>query len=324
MFEFILNRFYFLIIALIVGIFYKRFIDKYDKEDELKRYELIKHFLLNESDIATSSLPILWIHVPYELNSRSWESFNSRTSKELNLSHIQLTISSIIKHCGNDFKICLIDDKSFIKLIPGWSHDLDSVGSPVKEKLRLLAKLKLLKHYGGMFVPQSFLCIKSLIGLYRTSFVNNLPFFCEIPNRTLNGGDFITGMDIMGSNKNNPCIDEIIQKNELLLSSDYTSTSNIIGKNEQMLVDMANKSKINVIDSKMIGTKDMDNNSIMIENLFSRDYIKFDNNLYGINIPHDDLMKRHAYNWFCKLTESEILRCDTILCKYILMAHSIN
>lgn len=324
MFEFILNRFYYLIIALIIGIFYKRFIDKYEKDDDLKRYELIRHFLLNESDIATSSLPILWIHVPYELNSRSWESFNSRSSKELNLSYIQLTISSIIKHCGNDFKICLIDDKSFVRLIPGWSHNLDYVGSPLKDKLRMLAKLKLLKYYGGMFVPQSFLCIKSLIGLYKTSFVNNLPFFSEIQNNTLNGGEFITGMDIMGSDKNNTHIDELIQKNELLISNDYTSASNIIGKNEQTLVDMANNSKINVIDSKFIGTKDIDNNCITVDHLFSRDYIKFDNNLYGINIPHDNLMKRHSYNWFCKLTESEILSCDTILCKYILMAHSIN
>tara|TARA_B100001027_G_scaffold214450_1_gene186697 strand:+ start:841 stop:1815 length:975 start_codon:yes stop_codon:yes gene_type:complete len=324
MFEFILNRFYYLIIALIIGIFYKRFIDKYEKDDDLKRYELIRHFLLNESDIATSSLPILWIHVPYELNSRSWESFNSRSSKELNLSYIQLTISSIIKHCGNDFKICLIDDKSFVRLIPGWSHNLDYVGSPLKDKLRMLAKLKLLKYYGGMFVPQSFLCIKSLIGLYKTSFVNNLPFFSEIQNNTLNGGEFITGMDIMGSDKNNTHIDELIQKNELLISNDYTSASNIIGKNEQTLVDMANNSKINVIDSKFIGTKDIDSNCITVDHLFSRDYIKFDNNLYGINIPHDNLMKRHNYNWFCKLTESEIFSCDTILCKYILMAHSIN
>ena len=162
MFEFIMNRFYLLIIALIVGMFYKRFLDKYEKEDEIKKYEAIRHFLLNESDIATSSLPILWIHVPYELNSRSWESFNSRSSMELNLSYIQLTIGSIIKHCGKDFKICLIDDKSFIKLIPGWVHDLDKIGSPLKEKLRFLAKLKLLKYYGGMFIPQSFLCLRSL------------------------------------------------------------------------------------------------------------------------------------------------------------------
>ena len=96
MIEFILNRFFIFIIAIILGLFYKRFIDKYEREDEIKRYELIRHYLLNETDIATSTLPILWIHVPYELNSRSWESFSSRSSMELNLSYIQLTIASII------------------------------------------------------------------------------------------------------------------------------------------------------------------------------------------------------------------------------------
>ena len=136
MIEFILNRFYLFIITIILGVFYKRFLDKYEREDDIKRYELIRHYLLNETDIATSTLPILWIHVPYQLNSRSWISFNSRTSMELNLSYIQLCIASIIKHCGRDFKICLIDDKSFSKLIPDWNIDMDRVGSPVKEKVR--------------------------------------------------------------------------------------------------------------------------------------------------------------------------------------------
>ena len=64
----------------------------------------------------------------------------------LNLSYIQLTIASIIKHCGSDFKICLIDDTSFKSLIPEWKHNLEKMGSPVKEKVRLLAKLKLVKY----------------------------------------------------------------------------------------------------------------------------------------------------------------------------------
>jgi hypothetical protein len=321
MIEFILNRFFIFIIAIILGLFYKRFIDKYEREDEIKRYELIRHYLLNETDIATSTLPILWIHVPYELNSRSWESFSSRSSMELNLSYIQLTISSIIKHCGRDFKICLIDDKSFMKLIPGWSNDLDIVGSPLKEKIRFLAKLKLLDYYGGMFVPQSFLCLKSLKDMMYEGTRNNLPFICEKSNNTLNGGDFIAGLDILGSPKNNPHMQTIIRANELLISQDYTSASTVVGKNEQLFSKMIGESKLNVIDSKHLGVKDIDEKPILLEDLFSRDYIKFDNLLYGILIPHEQLLKRTAYNWFCKLSEIEVLQCDTILCKYFLMSN---
>ena len=321
MIEFILNRFFLLIIAIILGVFYKRFLDKYDRENELKRSQLIRHYLLNDTDIATSALPILWIHVPYELNSRSWESFNSRSSMELNLSYIHLSISSIIRHCGRDFKICLIDDKSFNTLIPDWTTELDRVGSPLKEKIRFLAKLKLLKYYGGMFVPQSFMCLHSLKDIMYEGLKNNQPFVIDKVNDTLNGGHYIASTDIIGCNKNDPVIDEIIQANELLISKDYTSNSVIVGSNEDMLSKMITSSKINVIDSKHFGSKDIDGKPVMLEDLFSRDYIMFDDLHYGILIPHSKLLKRTAYNWFCKLNEEEVLTCDNILCKYFLTSY---
>ena len=321
MIEFILNRFFLLIIAIILGVFYKRFIDKYDRENELKRSQLIRHYLLNDTDIATSALPILWIHVPYELNSRSWESFNSRSSMELNLSYVHLSISSIIRHCGRDFKICLIDDKSFHTLIPDWNTELDRVGSPLKEKIRFLAKLKLLKYYGGMFVPQSFMCLHSLKDIMFKVLLNNQPFVIDKLNDTLNGGTYIASTDIIGSSKNDPVIEELIQLNELLISRDYTSTSDIIGTNEEVLSKMIIDSKINVVDSKHFGSKDVNGKPIMLEDLFSRDYIIFDELHYGILIPHSKLLKRTAYNWFCKLNEEEVLRCDNILCKYFLSSY---
>lgn len=321
MIEFILNRFFLLIIAIILGVFYKRFIDKYDRENELKRSQLIRHYLLNDTDIATSALPILWVHVPYELNSRSWESFNSRSSMDLNLSYIHLSISSIIRHCGRDFKICLIDDKSFHTLIPDWNTDIDRVGSPLKEKIRFLAKLKLLKYYGGMFVPQSFMCLHSLKDIMYEGLTNNRPFVTDKINDTLNNGHYIACTDIMGSLKNDPVIDELIQRNELLISKDYTSESDIMGTNEDTLNNMIVASKINIIDSKHFGRKDVHGKPIMLEDLFSRDYIEFDHLHYGILIPHSMLLKRTSYNWFCKLNEEQVLTCDNILCKYFLTSY---
>ena len=151
-----------------------------------------------------------------------------------------------------------------------------------------------------------------------------LPFVCEKINRTLNGGDYISGTDIIGSIKNNKYIDSIIHENEILISKDYTSTSNIIGKNEQLFTEMNMSSKLNVFSSESIGMKDVDNVPIQLEQLFSREYIKFSNNLYGINIPHYELLKRNMYNWFCKLNKMEILECDNILCKYFLISNNTN
>ena len=69
-----------------------------------------------------------------------------------------LTIKSLIDKCGKDFNILLIDDESFMKLIPGWNIDLNKIGDPIKGKIRRLALARILKYYGGMIVPSSFVC----------------------------------------------------------------------------------------------------------------------------------------------------------------------
>tara|TARA_B000000557_G_C20808621_1_gene458870 strand:+ start:375 stop:1355 length:981 start_codon:yes stop_codon:yes gene_type:complete len=322
MIELILNRVYIFIIALVLGYFYNKFIEKYDLNDEMKHAKLIRNYLLNDTDIANSSLPILWIHVPYKINAREWKSFYSRNSKDLNLSYVQLTISSIIRNCGKDFKICMIDDSSFKKLIPEWQHNLEIIGSPLKEKVRLLAKLKLLKYYGGMFVPSSFLCLKSLKQLMQNGCTNNLPFVIEKQNRTLNQLTFIPGLDFFGCNKENSIVCEMVSHQEHLISNDNTNTSNIVGMNEKFLMDLNYKSKLNVVDGGSIGIKDSDLKAVELENLFSRDYISFQNPMFGIYINHDELLKRNSFNWFCNITESEIFDSDIILSKYFVLSNS--
>ena len=52
------------------------------------------------------------------MNARWWKSFGSRNTKCLNQPYQYLTIKSIVDKCGEHFNICLIDDKSFEKLIP--------------------------------------------------------------------------------------------------------------------------------------------------------------------------------------------------------------
>ena len=324
MLDLIINRVFIFIILMVMGFFYNRFLEKYDYNDETKNAQLIRNFLLNETDIARSSLPILWIHVPYEINARKWKSFYSRTSKDLNLSYIQLTISSIIKHCGNDFKICLIDDTSFKTLIPEWQHNLETMGSPVKEKMRLLAKLKLIKYYGGMFVPSSFLCLQSLKPFMEDGCVNNLPFVVEKTNSSLVQSSFVPGLDFFGARKDNEIICKMVTENEKLISKDVTSESDIVGTNETYLYELNRQLKINIVDGKLIGIKDSKMMPIKLEHLFSTEFIQFDPSLYGIYINHAVLAKRHAYNWFCKFNEHEIFNCDTILCKYFLLANSVK
>ena len=126
---------YFIVLGVIAASTY--FASNYRGTLETKDdYEMVKKYLLNDSPLYGYNRPKLWIHTKYELNSRKWKSFHSRTSTDLNQPYIHLCIKTIINHCGDDFNICLIDDDSFSKLIPNWDIDLAKVAEPIRSQLR--------------------------------------------------------------------------------------------------------------------------------------------------------------------------------------------
>ena len=183
-----------------------------NKPDQNPDNDLIREYLLNESPLYGYNRPKLWIHSKYELNARKWKDFYSRNSTDLNQPYIHLTIKSIINHCGNDFNICLIDDESFSNLLPDWCDiELNIMTEPMRSQYRELGMLQILHLYGGLVVPNSFVCIKNLKTFYENGINNDAPFVCEtINNISVNGARFIPSTYIMGSPKNNEIIYNLI------------------------------------------------------------------------------------------------------------------
>ena len=119
---------YLFAISLVVVASYvgNKFKDYYI-DDSKQEYDMIKLYLLNDSPLYGENKPKIWIHSKYEINARKWRDFHSRNTNDLNQPYINLTIQSIIDHCSQDFHICLIDDQTFSKLIPGWNIDINNV-----------------------------------------------------------------------------------------------------------------------------------------------------------------------------------------------------
>lgn len=302
-----LEYIYTLVLLMGAGFLYRRFIDKYDNDD-LREYKLIRKYLLSESSIAKSKKPILWIHIPYEINSRSWDSFYSRNSENLNQPYLYLTIESIIRHCGKSFKVCLIDDRSFNNLIPGWNIELNKVGSPIKEKIRQLAIAKLIYNYGGMVVPKSFLCFKNLNNIFHDYSLDNKMFAFESISKDTTELDFIPNTNFYGATKNNETVEKYCNFLEILISKDYSDQSNFLSESNKWLYNETfNKFNIKAINGKTIGIKDQNNKPILIENLFEEHYDNFHPSIYGLHIDDIELLKRTKYNWFCYLHENKIL-----------------
>ena len=109
---------------------------RFTNRDHMDDYEMVKKYLLNDSPMYGKNRPKIWIHSKYEINARKWKNFMSRNTTDLNQPYLYLTIQSIINHCGDDFHICLIDDDSFMKLIPTWTIELSTVPEPMRTRYR--------------------------------------------------------------------------------------------------------------------------------------------------------------------------------------------
>ena len=309
-----------LLVLMAVGMLYEKYKGYIDDDEEIKHYELVRKYLLNDSSLAQSKRPIIWIHLNYEQNSRRWLSFGSRNSDDLNQPYLHLTIKSIIDKCGEDFNICLIDDDSFANILPGWNIDLHLVADPVKDKLRQLALAQVLHSFGGMLLPASFICFDNLNKVYNSGTKGDKMFVGEFAdnNSTSVSHNFYPSTKIMGCEKSNEVMAEYIQFLQNVISKDYTDESNFVGCYGRWCNDKINANEMNLITADILGIKDRTNKVINVERLVGNSYIDLCNNVVGVYVPHDEILKRTSIQWFARLSAKQSLEADTNISKYLL------
>ncbi len=309
-----------LLVLMAVGMLYEKYKGYIDDDEEIKHYELVRKYLLNDSSLAQSKRPIIWIHLNYEQNSRHWLSFGSRNSDDLNQPYLHLTIKSIIDKCGEDFNICLIDDDSFANILPGWNIDLHLVADPVKDKLRQLALAQVLHSFGGMLLPSSFICFDNLNKVYNSKTKGDKMFVGEFAdnNSTSVSHNFYPSTKIMGCEKNNKVMAEYIQFLQNIISQDYTDESNFLGCYGRWCNEKISTNEINLITADILGIKDRTNKVINVERLIGNSYIDLCSNVVGVYVPHDEILKRTSIQWFARLSAKQSLEADTNISKYLL------
>jgi hypothetical protein len=314
-------------ILLILGILLflnNRYEEKNNRDNVYGIYESLQQYLQDDDSTSLAKIkkPIIWIPLQYEYNSRNWESFGSRSSFDLNQPYLYLTVKSIITQCEDSFHICIIDDNSFVKLLPEWSVDLNIISNPMLNNMRQLGYLKLIFKYGGMIVPPSFLCMRNLRDLYNDETQNNKMFVVQNVNRNNSSEiqEFYCDIRFMGAEKHNRTVEHLIMYMQNLLSSDYTAESVFLGSINKWCDCSIQKGRINMVCGKLIGVKNVEDGPVVIDDLMSYDYIKLYPQMYGIYIPSEDILSRTNYQWYARLSTRQVLESKVILSKYILLA----
>ena len=255
--------------------------------------------------------PILWIFIDYKYNSMKWASFYSRANTNMNVPFVDMTVESIINHCSESFNICLINDKSFAKLLPEWETNLSFVGEPLQDKIRYYGMVSLLHKYGGLMVPSSFLCLKDLEPLYRICSQTGKPIVFQDKNRNINPR-------FIGCNSEDKLMagfKSYLERNKL---RDYTDESNFLGDDAKWLMRRVGNDDIKCVHGEVIGVVTKNGHPVDVQDIVSINTTEFEpkENLYGIHLPLCELLKRKEYKWFCYLSDDEILSSKMCVAKY--------
>jgi hypothetical protein len=294
------------------------------REENNENNEAIQNYLLDDVTLAKSKKPILWIHVPYEYNSRNWLSFGSRSSFNLNQPYLYLTVKSIITQCDNSFTVCIFDDNAFHRLIPGWDINMTRISDPILANMRTLGFMKLLYIYGGVMCPISFLCMKDLSGLYYKGTRSKKMFVCETTDRNITSTDFdyYPSITFCGAPKKCETVKMACDFIQRTMSTDYTAESKFLGSFDRWCQKRIQSREINMIDGVEIGTKTIDEKPIIIDDLMSNQYLNLYKGTYGILIPADEVLKRKNYEWFARLSAKQAMQSNTIIGSYLLLANA--
>jgi hypothetical protein len=215
-----------------------------------------------------------------------------------------LAIKSVIDHCADEFNICILNDDSFTKVLPGWQIDMTNIADPIRGKLRRMGLVKILREHGGLIVPDSFVCSKSLFPLISDGNTLGEGVVCgNIPSPAL----------FLGAPAQDETIKSYATSLEHTISNDYTAES--IFRDEDSLS--------NNIPDVQLGLIDTSGRAVTLDRLMGSTFVDISYNAYGVYIPDEILTLSTKYQWFARLSVEQVLNSNTFAGKRFLLANDI-
>ena len=316
--------FFSFILITLFGYLYEKYRFNQDSKKELQKYDKVKNFLFDgASSPLINDKPFLWVHNNYTKNSRWWPSFYSRTTENLNQPYLQLCLESLVRHCGDSFNICIIDDETFSKILPGWKIDMNRLPRPFRNHTRALGMCKLLYYYGGLVVPNSLVVLKDLYPIYKNSLKEHDMFAFEYVDRNSTAvyTAFFPDLRMLGCKKQTPLIKSFTDFLDKHNMADFTSESDFLGEPNRWLFEKCQNKEMGLVPGNYIGTRTLYDKPVLIDDLLGESHIDYDTKkLCSIYIPADEVLRRTKYEWFARMSVEQVLVSGSMIAKYLLLS----
>ena len=314
------------LLIMLIGFIYNKYKKTIEVKEEYDDGQLIQKYLLNDSSITKNNKPIIWVHIEFDKNARSWESFGSRTSDNLNQPYQYLTIRNIIEHCGESFNVCLIDDDAFVKIIPEWRTRVEHLPRPLRTHVRDLALATILHIYGGFLIPSSFICFHDLRSLYDAHIQAANVVMGELRTTSSLAAEkqYSPSTKIMGCKKFDPVMKEYMEFLMEINNRDQTQDMDFTGEATRWWCakQAADPKAVSLIPAEELGVKTTTNKPVLLEELIADIDVPISPTSAGIYIPDQEILRRSKFQWFARLSPKQVLESNTLVGKYLLIKSS--
>jgi hypothetical protein len=164
--------------------------------------------------------------------------------------------------------------------------------------------------YGGFTIPSSFICFYDLRRLYDAHLEQSNVVIGELRSVSsiASESQYSPSTKILGCRKNDPLMKEYSEYLDQLVSKDYTSDMDFTGEPSRWWMSKLNKPNQNCFGLEDNQMGDVD--------------IRISPTSAGIYIPDQEILKRTKFQWFARLSPSQVLESNTLIGKYILAKSS--
>ena len=149
-------------------------------------------------------------------------------------------------------------------------------------------------------------------------------FVCETVDRNVTSTDvdFYPNLSFCGAPKECETVRELCNFIQRTASHDYTADTKFLGEYDKWCKERIHSGKINMIEGVEIGTKTIDEKQIIVDDLMSNHYLDLYQGTYGILIPSEEILSRHKFEWFSRMSPKQVMESDTIIGNYILLSQT--
>lgn len=258
----------------------------------------------------------IFIHIPFEMNSRSYLDFSSRNSTELNIPLCEMCIKSVIKHCSSNYDIVIYTNYNAKHIIADEDKDdLCNISNPERlsgvdlRQWESYCKARILKKYGGIVMEPTFFFMKCPNKNILKPSVFTISTFANEGRSVSENLTIPSTSNLIGSPKND---------NNLNLYCEYLKNQCVNHYSEDHKHFDKSYEHLSLLPSycpKMIGVMDSQNNVIYTNYLLQDKLINLHYDTFCLFIDIDYLKKYRKYGYILTMSEKQILESNTFLSK---------